>query len=283
MPNETNANYWESTNQSKAASHLLKDIKAYKDLIREIAITNFKAQHRQTFLGTIWTILKPMLMVLVYVLVFVNFLKVSTNNFPPLAFFLVGNTLWQLFTDLFGSLSNLVNSNTAVWSKVYYPRIVAAIANMLYVFMIYSGQLLIMIVVLIYFYATGSIDLDITKLPWALLSMLLVTLLTFGIGLIMSTLTAEFADFNMITNIVLRVLLFATPVLYTLDKIPADWQWLAWINPLSPCFELFRYALIGGKFPPIAMLLFASCIAILICIRGFRHFTRRTAYLMDYT
>lgn len=272
---------WEARAAFSWRDMSLAELWQYRYLVWSMAWKNYISLHRQTLLGITWVLLKPLLMVFVYLLLFQKILNISTGNMPPFLLFLTGNTMWSLFSDTFSRTSSSISANAALWNKVYFPRLVSPLSDAVYALLMFSGQFIIMLLAAVVYAWAGKTQLSVLSLSALLPALLMCTCMGFGAGLIMSLLTARYRDFSILAQIGMRVLFFVSPVLYAVSKIPEPWAWVAALNPLTGIFELTRFAVSGTACPPWPMLLLSGTVSVLLLAAGVYWFQRKADALFE--
>lgn len=272
---------WEIKPETTWLGSGLKELYHYKDLLFRLTRKDFLGSYQQTLLGPFWVLLQPLLTVITYVIVFNNVLKISTGTVPPFLFNLIGITLWNLFSEVFLSATRTFTSNIAVFSKVYFPRIIVALSSLLLQLILFGVQLLLLIVVCVFYQFTGHVELDLSHILLIIPAILTVCAIGFGGGLIFSVLTAKYRDLLALMNLLIRLLMFICPIFYSLSLVPEKWKWFVHLNPLSSQFELFRFAFLGtGSFSTIEIV-YSVVFSILLVFIGSITFNKMGDKLMD--
>ncbi|KQR95494.1 ABC transporter permease [Chryseobacterium sp. Leaf180] len=257
---------WTETIEDK---HSLFDLKLrevwnYKDLIYMFVKRDFVSSFKQTVLGPIWFFINPVLTTIVYLIVFGKIANLSTDGAPPLLFYLAGVTLWNYFAGALTGTSYTFAGNAGIFGKVYFPRLVTPISIVISNLMRFGVQMLLFIVVWIYYLSKGEVHPNWWVLATPFL-ILLMALFALGVGMIFSALTTKYKDLNMLLGFGVSLYMYATPVIYPTSALSGIFKKLAYYNPLTGVFECFKYAWIGvGDFSP--MMLGISTIIILILL-----------------
>ena len=272
---------WEIKPQTSWLGVSLKELYSYKDLLFRLVRKEFLASYQQTLLGPFWVILQPILTVLTYVLVFYKVIGLSTQGVPAFLYYLTGITLWSLFSDIFLATSATFSQNIHVFSKVYFPRIIAPISIMLLHFLRFLIQLLLLIVVLLYYYFTNKVELYPGSIPLIIPAIIITVGIGFGAGLIFSILTAKYKDITSLLQVIVRLLMFVCPIFYSIAMVPENIQWLVNLNPLTSQFELFRYAFLEkGQFTDW-QLVYSTIAMIVLVAMGVLWFNKMSDKLID--
>jgi len=226
----------------------------YRDLLSLLVWRDFVSKYKQTVLGPLWFIVQPVAMTLVFAVIFGKIAGLSTDGLPPVLFYLCGQLGWNYFSQTFTSNSTTFVTNSALFSKVYFPRLVVPVAALVSNLIAFAIQFATFVGFYLYFkyvlhaggFAAGWM---VTLLP---LLVLQTALLSLGASLVMSAATAKYRDLTHLSALLLQIWMYATPVIYPLSKFPADWRWIAVLNPMTPIVEAFRLVLLGtGTVQPL--------------------------------
>ncbi len=258
----------------------IRELIIHKDLLFGIVRKDLLSSYQQTLLGPLWILIQPLFSVIVYMFVFNRLIGVSTMGVPPFLFYLAGITLWNLFSDLFTSTSSVIANNIGVFSKVYFPRLITPLAGLLLHLIRFSVHFIFLIVVLVFFIIKGKIVFDPLNFFPVIVSILLVAFMAFGGGLIFSVISTKYRDIGGFMQMMIRLLLFVTPVFYTLSNVPEKFSWVLQINPLTAPFEMFRSAL-TGELVVMPSLALSLGVTFFIVGSGILLFNKMTDRLMD--
>ena len=232
----------------------LKGIWHYRDLLSLLVWRDFVSKYKQTVLGPLWFIVQPLMMSVVFTVIFGNVAKLSTDGLPPLLFYLCGQLGWNYFSQNFNASSATLVNNAGLFSKVYFPRLVVPLSTLvsnLLTFVIQAATFTAFFIYFKYILHVGSFHLDwhIVFLP---LLVLQSAALSLGLGLLMSSLTAKYRDLVHLTPLLVQLWMYATPVIIPLSKFPEQWQWVVALNPMTSVVESFRLMLLGtGTVSPL--------------------------------
>lgn len=242
----------------------LKEVWRYKDLIYMFVKRDFVSSFKQTILGPIWFFINPLLTTFVYLVIFGRIAKLSTDDAPPLLFYLAGVTLWNYFSTCLLATSSTFSGNAGIFGKVYFPRLVTPISIVLSNLMRFGVQFLLFILAWAYYLINGDIHPNIWVLATPFL-IVLMALFALGVGMIFSALTTKYKDLSMLLVFGISLYMYATPVIYPVSSLRGFFRELAYYNPLTGIFECFKYAWLGvGDFSPI--MLGTSTVVILILL-----------------
>jgi len=261
----------------------LREVWAYRDLIFILARRDIVAVYKQTILGPLWFLISPILTVFVYMFVFGSIAGISTDGMPQAVFYLGGITLWNYFSSCFTATANTFTANAQIFGKVYFPRIVAPMANVLANMVKLIIQMLLFVAVLCYYIYQEQSAVTITKEIYLLpILVLMMAGLSLGIGIIISSLTTKYRDFKNFIGFGVSLLMYASPVIYPISAVKdKGYGALLAYNPIAPIIETFRYIFTGHGQLDWMGLLISGVVTLSILLLGLILFNRVERTFMD--
>jgi lipopolysaccharide transport system permease protein len=257
------------------------ELLSYKDLLFRLVRKDFLTSYQQTLLGPLWIVIQPLLTVFTYVLVFNRVIGMATEGVPPFLYYLIGITLWSLFSDIFFGTASTFVQNIQVFSKVYFPRIIVPASIVLLHSLRFLFQFLLLFIVLIYYGIRGQVTLHPVNFLLSLPAIITTIGIAFGSGLIFSILTAKYRDLMSTMQVLIRLLMFVCPIFYSLARVPQQYKTLVSLNPLASQFELFRFAFIDKGELSATNLLYSVVMMLLLVIGGILLFNKTGDKLID--
>jgi lipopolysaccharide transport system permease protein len=220
---------------------------AYRDLVVLLVQRDFTSRYKQTVLGPIWFIVSPLVTTVVFTVVFSRFMGVSTDGVPPLLFYLCGMLGWNYFTSVLASTGNSLGGNAGLFSKVYFPRLVPPVAATASSVLSLLVQLGTFLAVYLWHQPGGAGGVPLPGWRWLLFPALVVQMAALGLGtgLLLSSVTAKYRDLQHVQGFLVQIWMYATPVIYTLSRVPEDWRWVANLNPMTAVAEGTRWIFLG--------------------------------------
>lgn len=259
----------------------LKEVWKYKDLLFMFVKRDFVTFYKQTVLGPLWFIIQPILSTFMFVIIFGNLAKLSTDEAPKFAFYLAGVSIWGYFSETLTKTASVFTTNANIFGKVYFPRLIMPLSLVVSGLIKFGVQFLIFITVLLYyFFVKGNVSPNgyVLFTPFLLL---LMAILALGLGMIISSLTTKYKDLSYLISFGIQLFMYATPVVYPLSTIPEKYKILLLLNPLTGIFESFRYAFLGTGAFELSMLLYSTIISIVIFILGLLVFNKVEKNFID--
>ncbi len=244
-----------------------REVWHYRDLLLMLVKKDYVTFYKQTILGPIWFFIQPILTTLIYVLIFGQIAKLSTDGAPQIAFYLSGVTIWNYFSETLTKTATVFRDNAAVLGKVYFPRLIMPLSIVVSGLMKFAIQFALFIAVIMYYtFVKNMLHPNI----WLLATPFLVVLMasfSLGLGMIFSSLTTKYKDLVFLLTFGIQLFMFATPVVYSITSIPAERQWIVNLNPLTGIFECFRYGFLGtGNFNPDTLVMSTGIIAVILLL-----------------
>lgn len=232
-----------------------KELWHYRDLTSLFVKRDIITQYKQTVLGPLWFIIQPVMTVLMYMVVFGGIAGIGTDGIPQPLFYLTGTCMWQYFSDCLNKTSNTFVNNSGLFGKVYFPRLVVPVANVISNLLRFGIQLsLFLIVYLIYSIIGCPAHVNMYVLLFPLLVVMMAGL-ALGFGIIISSLTTKYRDLQILFSFIVHLWMYATPIVYPLSlvkgKIVAGMNMynIMRLNPVTPVIETFKYGFLGaGEF-----------------------------------
>ena len=224
----------------------IKGIWRYRDLWYMYVKRDIVTVYKQTILGPLWFFIQPIFTTAMYMFVFGGLAGISTDGVPQPLFYLSGIMLWNYFSECFNGASNTFTANAGIFGKVYFPRLVVPLASLTSNLIKMLIQLLLFIVVYVYYVAIGG---PVSINAAALLFPILVFMLAFHAlswGLIVSSLTSKYRDLRYLVGFGLQLFMYATPIIYPLSAAGDKFRWALELNPLTPIFEAFKFGVLGS-------------------------------------
>lgn len=247
---------------------------SYRDLIWELVLRDLKVRYRRSAIGFVWTMLQPLLMMLVFQLVFSAMFRFDITNYPVYA--LAGILFWNFFSQSILASMNSLRGNANLLKKVPVPHAVFPVAtvlsglvNMAFAMVPLFGLLLV---------TRHPLTPSLLFLPVAIL---LAALFTLGAGLLLSPLAVFFHDVTELVGVALTLLMYLTPIFYPMSILPESMRWIVRFNPIRSILEVFRDPIYQGEIPPLAHLAVAVGVTVAMLAIGaaaFRKSSDRIPY-----
>ncbi len=245
------------------------DLWRYRDVAVQMAVRDIKVRYRQTILGAAWAVLQPIGTMVVFTIFFGHVAKISSQGVPYWQFSLAGAVPWAFFSNSLLLGSDSVARNSALVSKIYFPRIfiptAALVAGLL--------DLAIAVAILLGAVLVAGVDLSarILVLPLLVLIMFVGAL---GITAGLSAVNVRYRDVRYIVPFAVQIWLFATPIAYPSTLLGSPWRTLVALNPMAGIVEGFRWSVLGTSASPWNMIGLSALSSIVLLAAGLFYFGR---------
>jgi lipopolysaccharide transport system permease protein len=259
----------------------LSELLHYKDLIGLFIRRDFVAIYKQTILGPMWFVVQPLVTTVVFTVIFGRVAKLSTEGVPQLLFYFSGNLMWSYFQSTLIKTSSTFDSNASVFGKVYFPRLTVPLSVLIVGFISFAIQFAVFIIMYAYYMFQGLVTppgWDVLIIPVLLLY---VALLSLGVGILVSSLTTRYRDLKYLLSFGTRLWMYATPIVYPLSMVPAEWRWVFILNPMTFVVETFRSVCFGVGGMNVGEIAIGAGIVVGILFAGILVFGRVERTFMD--
>jgi len=273
-----------STNQSvlvieagRAERHYWRDLWRYRELFFFLAWRDILVRYKQTAIGIVWALGRPLITMLVFTLVFSKLAKLPSEGVPYPILVFAALLPWQFFSSAFSGAGDSLISNAGMISKVYFPRLVIPTSAVIVSFVDFLVSAFIMVGLMIWYGFAPS---------WRVFTLPLFTLVAFaaamGAGLWIAALNVKYRDFRIIVPFVVQFGLYISPVGFSSSIVPEQWRLLYSLNPMVGVIDGFRWAILGGNtqlFWPGFLL--SLSLVLLILVTGIYYFRKTEKLFAD--
>lgn len=259
----------------------LRELIQYWDLVFLFVKRTYATKYKQTILGPIWLILNPVITVILYTFVFGNIAKLSTDGSPHFAFYLASNALWTYFSTCLSQTSTTFTENSAIFGKVYFPRLTMPIATVVSALLDLAVQVCMLLIAIVVYNINGAN----IKMGWELLLfpvvVVQIALLGLGCGIIISSLTTKYRDLIVVSTFGIQLWMYASPVVYSVSQIPIQYYNIYMLNPIAPIISVWRCIFLGVGKIPFAYWGISWVTTLIILLIGVMLFSRIEKTFMD--
>ncbi len=233
-PGRTEKNYW-------------KDLWRYRELFYILSWRDVKVKYKQTVLGVLWAIIRPLLTMVVFTFVFGKVAKMDVQSTVPYSIIVFAGLLpWQFFSNALTESSNSLIGNTNLITKVYFPRMIIPASSVITSFIDFFISFAILLLLFIVYGYMPPVEIFAMPLFW-----IMAFLASFGPGLYLTALNVKYRDFRYIIPFIVQFGLFISPVGYSSSQIPEKWQWLYALNPMVGVIDGFRWCIVKDAPNPL--------------------------------
>ena len=254
--NKSIANYW-------------KDVWKFRGLLYFLSWRDIIVRYKQTAVGVSWSVLKPLITVTIFTLVFGYIAKLPDKGVPyPLLVF-SAMLPWQFFVNSFSDAGNSLLGNAGMINKVYFPRVLLPASSILVGLIDFLISFVMLVGLMIFFHFYPGIKM--LSIPFFIL---LALVAAYGAGLLVAALNVRYRDFRIIIPFVVQFGLYVSPVGFSSTVVPEKYRLLYSLNPMVGVIDGFRWAILGGEnkiyFQSLAVSVAISLLLLFIGIKYFR-------------
>jgi lipopolysaccharide transport system permease protein len=262
---------------NKTERHYWMDLWRYKELFYILAWRDISVRYKQTIIGVLWAILRPLLTMMIFVVVFGKIAKLPSEGVPYPIFVFAAMLPWTFFSSAFADASNSLISNSNLISKVYFPRLIIPTASVIVSVVDFLISFFILMALMAWYNYWPS---------WHLLTLPFFLLLSFftvlGAGLFVASLNVKYRDFRFVIPFVVQLGLYISPVGFSTTIVPEQYRLFYYLNPMVGVIDGFRWAISGGTTALNATeILMSIGITLALCIIGIRHFRKTEKNFAD--
>ena len=266
----------------------LKEIWDYRDLLTLFVKRTITVAYKQTILGPLWWIIQPAFTVIMYMVVFGGIAGIPTDGVPQPLFYLGGIAMWQYFADCLGKTSSTFVSNAGIFGKVYFPRLIMPLSNVISNLVRFGIQLGLFVLVYIYYAIIGQAPSPNWYLLLFPLLVVMLAGLSLGFGIIISSMTTKYRDLQILFSFVVQLWMYATPIVYPLSQVVGKQKWgidiatVMCLNPVTPIIETFKHGALGaGQFIGWGWLAYSFVFMLFVLALGILIFNKVQKSFMD--
>ena len=246
-PGRTEKNYW-------------RDIWRYRELFYILSWRDIKVRYKQTTLGVLWAIIRPLLTMLIFTLIFGKFAKLPTSGNSPYAIMVFAGLLpWQFFSNALSESSGSLVDNEKLITKVYFPRLIIPASSVITCFIDFLISFAILLILLVVYQYRPPVQIFLMPLFW-----LMAFAASFGPGLYLTAMNVKYRDFRYIIPFIVQFGLFISPVGFVSSIVPQKWQWAYALNPVVGVIDGFRWCIIKDAPNPLLNYPFYISLAMII-------------------
>jgi lipopolysaccharide transport system permease protein len=254
----------------------LAQLWAYRELLYFLIWRDIKVRYKQTVLGAAWAVIQPVMTMVVFSLFFGRLGGMSklVADVPYPVFIFAGLLAWTLFAAIVSQASvSLINSGNMI-SKIYFPRLLVPVATAGTALVDFVLSLLVMAFLMAGYGVSPSAN--VALLPLFVAGIVVAGV---GVGALLAALVVAYRDFRYVIGFLIQLWMFASPVAYPLEVVPAEWRLAYSLNPVVGMIAGFRACLLGSEFPweCIAVSFFAAAVMLMSGLIYFRQVERRFA------
>ncbi len=254
-----------------------KDIWSYRELFYILSWRDIKVRYKQTVIGAAWSVLRPILTMIIFTIVFSKVAKLTPEGGAPYSIMVFSALLpWYFFANSLSEASQSLITNSNLITKVYFPRIIIPLSSIIVNLIDFFISLAILIVLMVFYKYIPPI-----KILFVPLFLVLVFFLAFGTGLFITALNVKYRDFRFVIPFIIQIGLYISPIGFSTSIIPDKWKMLYYLNPMVGIIDGFRWCIIGNNRLDVFGLLMSVVTTFIIVLIGVRYFRKTERSFAD--
>jgi len=227
----------------RAEKNYWRDLWRYRELFYILSWRDIKVRYKQTVIGALWSVIRPLITMIIFTLIFSRIAKLPPGVNAPYAIMVYAAMLpWTFFSTSLSEAGNSLISNTNLISKVYFPRLIVPTASVITSFVDFSISFVLLF--LLYAWYQYTPGWQILLLPVFLLGAFVASI---GAGLYITALNVKYRDFRFIVPFIVQFGLYISPVGFNSNIIPQEWRQVFALNPMVGVIDGFRWCLLRGQ------------------------------------
>jgi len=253
------------------------EIWRFRELFYIFTWRDIKVRYKQTLVGIAWVVFQPFIMMLIFTVFFGILAKLPSQGAPYPIFVYTGLLFWTYFSGAFINSCNSLVESQEIIKKVYFPRVILPISSTLAGLLdLVIAYLVLLALMAFYHYPPHLIGLILAPLL-----MILTFLLAVGLGLVFSSINVKYRDVRYALSFFIQILFFVTPIIYPPSLVPARFQWLLILNPMTGIIQTARASIIGQ--PAINWLSLGISVAMIsvLVLLGLYYFRKTERFIAD--
>ena len=246
-----------------------KDLLAYRELFLLLTWRDILVRYKQTVIGVAWSVLRPLLTMIVFTIVFGRLAKMPSEGvaYPILVYAAI--LPWQFFSNTVGEAANSLIVNANMISKVYFPRIIVPTTAMIVSLIDFLISIFILSILMVWYRHVPT-----WKVVFLPLFLGLAAIAALGITYLISALNVKYRDFRHVLPFIVQFGLFISPVGFSSTVVPDDWRLVYSLNPMVGVIDGFRWAIVGNTDMYWPGFYLSVVLAALLFVAGFGFFRR---------
>ncbi len=250
---------------------------AYRELLYFFVWRDVKVRYKQTALGVIWSVFQPVMIMLLFSLIFGHLAKLSTGGVPYPIFFYAAYMPWQVFALGLTQASTSLVGNQQLLTKVYFPRLLIPVGAVLAGMVDFLIGFVVLIAFYVFYYGVHP-RVSLLALPGLIV---LSALTAIAVGVWLSALNVRYRDVQYTLPFLTQFWFFATPIAYSATLIPAEWRPLYALNPMVGVVNGYRWAFFGAPADAPVTLAISATVAAVLFVAGLAYFRRSERTFAD--
>jgi len=260
----------------KSLAHAMRELFEYRDLLYTLSVHRLKVRYKQSVLGPTWAILQPLLLMLIFTVVFSRIVRLPSDGIPYALFAYSALLPWTYFSSSLSSATNSLVSHFSLVTKVYFPREILPLTYVIAGLIDFLLASLVLGALLVYYHVSLTVHAFM-----AIPTIAVLTVFTVAMSFVLSTIQVRYRDVGVAMPLILQLWMFATPIVYPLSVVPNRWRGLYELNPMVGIVESLRRVIVQGLPPDFHALGVSAAVSAILLPIAFLYFKRAEATVAD--
>ena len=253
-----------------------RELWKFRELLYFLAWRDVKVKYKQTALGVVWALMQPLLIMVIFSVLFGRFARMPSDGAPYPIFVFIGLLPWNYFSSVLGQSTNSLVAGSSLVSKIYFPRLLIPASSAIAALLDLAIGFIVLGALMLYY----GVNISAGTLLVPVL-VLLTLMNAVGFGLWFSALNVKYRDIQYVIPFLIQIWMFVTPVIYPKSLFGEKWGWLLLLNPMGGIIEAFRPAVLGHMPVPWLSLAISSAIGLIVFVGGVFYFKRVERHFAD--
>jgi len=254
-----------------------RELWSYRELLYFFVWRDIKVRYKQTAIGALWAIFRPLFAMLIFTFFFGRFAKMPSDGVPYPIFVYIGLLLWNYFSSGLSNSSNSMVSNANIIQKIYFPRLIIPISSSFVGLVDFVIASVILSGLMFYYHYIPNI----TGILYMPLLVFVTFLSSVGLGCFLASINVKYRDVRHAVPFFIQMLMFLTPVIYPVSMLGDKFKWLLAVNPMSGVIETARGTILGIKTVDWQILSISMIISLSLFIFGIVYFRKTERFFAD--
>lgn len=241
---------------------MIREIYNYREMLKNFIQRDLRTRYKESILGFFWTLLNPLLMLIIYTIAFKTILRMDMENYS--IFLFSGLLSWNYLQTTVSNNTAIIVNNSGLVKKVYFPYEILPLSTSIAGAINYLLCMIVLLAAMIYF------DVKITVAVLSVFIILAIQVIfVFGLSLMLCAINVYFRDVEHIVGVLFMAWFYLTPIFYPLSMVPEKYQHLFYYNPMTYFMEAYQSIFYHGKVPELNLILYCFIVALIILIVGY--------------
>ncbi len=254
----------------------LAELWRYRDLLSLLIWRDISSRYRQSVIGYGWAVLKPVLTMIIFTVIFGRVAKIPSDGAPWALFCFVALVPWMYFSSSVASVTTSVVQSSQFLTKVYFPRLVLPLASAAVGLMEWAVQMLVLAVLMVAYKVVP---------PWQIIFApafaVICVVVTLAFGIWLTALNVKYRDVGQIVPFLLQAWMYLCPIVYPISLIPPRWRLVYALNPMVSVVEGFRWSILGTTTPDWTMMFVSLAMVTGLFVGGLYYFRKTEIAFAD--